>query len=213
MNHLFNGPKDPKVILILAHGSGAGMDTEFMTNIAEGISESDISVMRFEFPYMAKTRKTGKRSPPNSARVLIETYRKIISTIADGIPVFIGGKSMGGRIASMIADSEEVHGCICLGYPFHPPGKPTQLRTAHLEHINTPICIVQGTRDPFGTKAQVSEYSLSANINITWLENGDHSFKTRKKDRQTHTDLIKKSINVCQTFIHNTLNNSVPLLD
>jgi predicted alpha/beta-hydrolase family hydrolase len=100
---------------------------------------------------------------------------------------------------------KEVRGCICLGYPFHPPGKPTKLRTAHLEDINTPICIIQGTRDPFGTKEEVQSYKLSSNINITWLENGEHSFKTRKKDPHTQAELLQKAIDTSIEFIKTSL--------
>ena len=92
---------------------------------------------------------------------------------------------MGGRVASMIADdaysSHQIAGLLCLGYPFHPPAKPTQLRTKHLAHLETPTLVVQGTRDEFGTRDEVSGYDLSSRIDIVWLEDGDHDLKPRKK--------------------------------
>ena len=95
-------------------------------------------------------------------------------------PLIIGGKWMGGRVASMIADEAHAAGLLCLGYPFHPVGKPTQLRTAHLGGLKTPALIVQGTRDPFGTREEVAGYKLSKAIEILWLEDGDHDLRPRK---------------------------------
>jgi predicted alpha/beta-hydrolase family hydrolase len=97
----------------------------------------------------------------------------------------IGGKSMGGRIASLIADEAGVAGLVCLGYPFHPVGKPDRLRVAHLATLTTPTLIVQGTRDPFGTREEVAGYALSDAIKIHWLEDGDHDFKPRKASGHT----------------------------
>jgi len=109
--------------------------------------------------------------------------------IADLAPstrrLFIGGKSMGGRIASMVADEAEIAGLVCLGYPFHPPGKPEKLRTAHLERLATPALFVQGTRDPFGTREEVAGYRLSPAIGFHWSEDGDHSLKPRKSSGRT----------------------------
>ena len=99
-------------------------------------------------------------------------------------PLVIGGKSMGGRVASMLADelfaAGTIAGLLCLGYPFHPPGKPDQLRTKHLAGLKTPALICQGTRDIFGSREEVSEYKLSKQIEILWLEDGDHDLRPRK---------------------------------
>jgi predicted alpha/beta-hydrolase family hydrolase len=177
MQYLYDGPKDAKHVFLFAHGAGAPMDDRFMTAVAKGVGERGIRVVRFEFPYMAKRRDTGKRGAPDRQPVLLDTWRQAIADHGGGAKVAIGGKSMGGRMASMVADEAEVRALICFGYPFHPPGKPEQLRTAHLEHLRTPTLILQGTRDPFGTRDDVAGYTLSKNIHIDWIEGGDHSLK------------------------------------
>jgi predicted alpha/beta-hydrolase family hydrolase len=192
-------------LLILAHGAGAGIETEFMTTIAKGIANNEIRVLRFEFPYMTIARETGKRRAPNTAKILLQSFTDIIAKNADNTAIFIGGKSMGGRIASMIADSNPIKGCVCLGYPFHPPGKPNKLRTEHLISTTKPICIIQGTRDTFGNKEEVSHYHLSSTVTVHWLENGDHSFKTRKKDSKTTEQLLQEAISITTQFIHQTI--------
>ena len=177
MQYLYDGPKDAKHVFLFAHGAGAPMDDRFMTAVAKGMGERGIRVVRFEFPYMARRRDTGKRGAPDRQPVLLDTWRQAIADHGGGAKVAIGGKSMGGRMASMVADEAEVRALICFGYPFHPPGKPEQVRTAHLEHLRTPALILQGTRDPFGTRDDVAGYRLSKNIRVDWIEGGDHSLK------------------------------------
>jgi predicted alpha/beta-hydrolase family hydrolase len=109
----------------------------------------------------------------------------VLSLVGPADEVVIGGKSMGGRIASMIADEVGAAGVVCLGYPFHPPGKPERLRTAHLERLKTPTLIVQGTRDQLGNEDEVATYALSPSIGLAWMADGDHSFKPRKKSGRT----------------------------
>lgn len=162
--------------LILAHGAGAPMDSEFMNVVASGLASEGVRVLRFEFPYMAKRRIDGKRRPPDREPVLLETWRQAVAE-CDAERPFIGGKSMGGRMASMVADDVGAAGLVCLGYPFHPPGKPERLRTAHLEHLATPALIVQGANDPFGTRADAAAYALSPAIHIDWLEGGNHDLR------------------------------------
>lgn len=157
------------------------MDSEFMNAIAERMGGAGIEVVRFEFDYMAKRREDGKRRPPDRAPKLVARFEEVIAEAGPPADLVIGGKSMGGRIASMIADRAGVAGLLCLGYPFHPPGKPERLRTGHLEALETPALIVQGTRDSFGTRTEVAGYSLSPSIELAWIEDGDHSFKPRKK--------------------------------
>src|SRR5258706_4950596 len=100
------------------------MDTPFMTKVAGGLGECGIRWVRFEFPYMAARRTGGKRGAPDRPPVLLGTFREVVSQLGGGDRVFIGGKSMGGRIATMVADELGVRGVVCFGYPFHPPGKP-----------------------------------------------------------------------------------------
>jgi predicted alpha/beta-hydrolase family hydrolase len=178
MNYLTDGPKNSKHVFLLAHGAGAPMDHSWMGTVAKAMGEQGIRVVRFEFPYMAARRTAGKKGgAPDRQPVLLDTWRRVIEEHGGGGKVCIGGKSMGGRMASMVADEMGVRGLICFGYPFHPPGKPEQLRTAHLEHLRTPALILQGTRDPFGTREDVAAYKLSPAIHVEWIEKGDHSLK------------------------------------
>src|SRR5687768_645784 len=179
MAYLTDGPADSPHIFLFAHGAGGAMDTAFMTGVARALGERGIRVVRFEFPYMAARREGGKRGAPDRQPILLDTFRRVVEEHGGGEKVFVGGKSMGGRMASMVADELAVRGLICLGYPFHPPGKPEVLRTAHLASLRTPALIIQGTRDQFGTEAEVSAYELSKTVRIEWLKDGDHSFKPR----------------------------------
>lgn len=156
---LLNGDEPGRATILLAHGAGAAMDTPFMTTMAEALAARGMRVARFEFAYMAGRRSGGPKRPPPKVEVLQEEYREAIETLACSGPLFIGGKSMGGRVASLIADDlwaqERIRGLVCLGYPFHPPGKPEKLRTGHLAGLRTPALICQGTRDPFGTQGRL----------------------------------------------------------
>ena len=161
------------------------MDTPTMTAAAKALAEAGFRVARFEFEYMAARRVAAARKPPPRAETLCPEYLAAIDALKAKSPLVIGGKSMGGRIASMIADdvfaAGRIAGLLCLGYPFHPPGKPEQLRTAHLAKMRTPALIVQGTRDPFGSREEVATYTLSKTIKILWLDDGDHDLKPRKR--------------------------------
>ena len=108
--------------------------------------------------------------------MLLQSWRDAVSELGGGARLVIGGKSMGGRMATMVADELGVRGVVALGYPFHPPGQPEKLRTEHLAEMTTKTLIVQGTRDPFGTREEVSAYRLSPTISIEWMEDGEHSF-------------------------------------
>ncbi|MFD2230941.1 alpha/beta family hydrolase [Alkalimarinus sediminis] len=197
IDFLINEPTQPKgVNLILAHGAGASMDSAFMNTIAESVAADGIRVWRFEFPYMSERRSTGKKRPPNTQKVLLESWREAIRQVGDRLlqmgaadePIVIGGKSMGGRMASLLADEVKPSGLICLGYPFHALGKPEKPRTEHLAEIATPTLILQGVRDPMGNQERVSEYSLSEMIELFWLQDGDHDLKPRVKSGVTHQD-------------------------
>ncbi|CAN7260797.1 alpha/beta hydrolase [Rhizobium sp. LjRoot30] len=181
---LFDGPDDAEATILLAHGAGAPMDSASMTAATAALTAAGLRVARFEFDYMAARRNSVSRKPPPKAELLIPEYRRAVEAVPIKGKLIIGGKSMGGRVASMVADSllaeGAVAGLICLGYPFHPPGKPAQLRTAHLETLKTPALICQGTRDEFGTRDEVSAYPLSSSIALLWLEDGDHDLKPRK---------------------------------
>ena len=179
------GPRETKLHVILAHGAGAPMTSPFMEGMCQALADNGVASTRFEFDYMASRRNDGVKRPPPAMDILTEEYRAVIPAHqrAPGDTLFIGGKSMGGRVASLIADDLHAHGgiagLVCLGYPFHPPRKPGQLRTAHLATLACPTLIVQGTRDPLGTAPQVATYALSRAIALLWLAGGDHDFKPR----------------------------------
>jgi predicted alpha/beta-hydrolase family hydrolase len=177
------------------------MDSPFMNDVADRLGEAGIEVVRFEFEYMGRRREDGKRRGPDRAPKLIERFHAVLEEVGPPGEVVIGGKSMGGRIASMIADDAAVAGVVCLGYPFHPPGKPERLRTAHLGALKTPTLIVQGTRDPFGTREEVASYELSAAIELEWMEDGDHSLKPRKKSGRTLEDNLAEAVDAIVGFI------------
>lgn len=185
MTHfLFDGPSDAELTILLAHGAGAPMDSAALNAIAAMLGVAGLRIARFEFGYMAARRNAAAKRPPPRAEALMSEYIAAVDALNAHGPLVIGGKSMGGRVASMIADplhaSQRISGLLCLGYPFHPIGKPDQLRTAHLADLRTPTLIVQGTRDPFGTREEVATYELSKAIEVLWLEDGDHDLKPRK---------------------------------
>ncbi|MBT07675.1 MAG: alpha/beta hydrolase [Rhodospirillaceae bacterium] len=182
---LINGPSGGMATIVLAHGAGAPMDSEFMEYIATQLALRSIKVVRFEFPFMAERRKGGSKRPPDSMPQLLSFWHTVLGQLGSEKNLFIGGKSLGGRIASMIADSHPVKGLTVLGYPFHPPGNPAKTRTSHMRFLKTPCLIVQGERDTLGNKTEVDRYRLSPNICIRWLSDGDHSFKPRKKSGRT----------------------------
>ncbi len=178
------------------------MDSPFMNQLAQGLAEAGAAVARFEFDYMAKRREDGRRRGPDRAPRLQEKFREVISEL--GSPpqdLVIGGKSMGGRIASMIADELGVEGLLCFGYPFHPPGKPERVRTAHLQALRTPTLIVQGTRDRFGTQDEVQAYALSPAIELAWMDDGDHGFKPRKKSGRSLEQNMHEAVRAAAGFL------------
>lgn len=205
---LQDGLPDAPWTLLLAHGAGVSMTAPFMTAMAEGISATGaIRVVRFNFPYMAEAQRSGGKRPPNTQRILEGSFEDQAKRLLDGgvtaERLLIGGKSMGGRVASLIADRIGASGLMVLGYPFHPPGKPEVLRTEHLAHLRTPTLICQGERDPFGTRAEVEHYALSATVRLHWLPDGEHSFKPRKASGRTEADNLRQAAEAVQGFVAN----------
>jgi hypothetical protein len=196
----YNGPKDAPLTLALAHGAGAPMDHPFMETVAKGIAAAGFRVARFEFPYMAKRREDGKRRPPDREPVLRETFAEIAGRLGAG-RLAIGGKSMGGRIASMMADELGASGLVCLGYPFHAPGKPDRVRADHLASIRTPTLIVQGERDPFGTREEIADYALGRKVELAFLPDGEHSFKPRKSSGHTEEENLARAVAAVAGFL------------
>lgn len=189
MELLITGPDDARRTLMLAHGAGQPMDAPAMALLAGGLGLAGVRVVRFEFPYMRRRRASGRGGGPDRQPVLEETWRAVIARAAadygGAAALAIGGRSLGGRIASLVADECGVGALICFAYPFHPPGRPDKLRTAHLADLRTPTLILQGERDPFGNRDEVPGYRLSPALTIHWIADGDHGLKPRKRSGRT----------------------------
>lgn len=189
---LWNAPNSGRgntpATLILAHGAGAPMDSEFMNDMALRLADLGVGVLRFEFPYMAQRRIDGGKRPPNPQPKLLESWRQIYETVRPLVSgrLAIGGKSMGGRMASLIADELSVDALVCLGYPFYAVGKPEKPRVAHLESLKTPTLIIQGERDALGNRQAVEQYVLSKAIDVHWLPTANHDLKPLKSSGVIH---------------------------
>jgi hypothetical protein len=168
--------------LILAHGAGAPMDSDFMNNMSERLVARGVNVLRFEFPYMSQRRIDGRKRPPNPQAQLLDCWRQVYAQVRPHVAgrLAIGGKSMGGRMASLVADELEVEGLVCLGYPFYAVGKPEKPRVAHLAALKAPTLIMQGERDALGNRQTVEKYELSNVIDIHWVPTGNHDLKPLK---------------------------------
>jgi predicted alpha/beta-hydrolase family hydrolase len=202
---LVDGPDAAPATLLLAHGAGAPMDSPFLQTIATGLAERGWRVLRFEFPYMAQARRLGQRRAPDRQPVLLQSWRDQVARAADHGPLFIGGKSMGGRMASLVLDelaaANPVLACLCFGYPFHPPGKPDALRIEHLQCLRYPCLVLQGERDTFGRRAEVEAYALSPAVQVQWIADGDHSFKPTKRSGFSESGNLQQAIAAADQFM------------
>lgn len=177
------------------------MDSEFMQAIATGLSDKGIEVIRFDFDYMQKAKALNKKRPPDRLDKLQGCFLQQLQSLTDDVPLFIGGKSMGGRVASTLLGQSMATGAIVFGYPFHPPGKPDKLRTEHLQTLSKPMLVLQGERDTFGRQSEVREYALSQHIQLAFLADGDHSFKPRKASGISYQSNMQRAIDSAATFI------------
>lgn len=198
---LLDGPEDAAVTVALAHGAGAPMDSPFMNGIAARLAGLGHRVARFEFPYMAVRRRDPRRRPPDRQPTLLATWRAVVSALGGPDRVVVGGKSMGGRIASLLAAEDGARGLVCLGYPFHPSDKPESTRVAHLAGLTVPTLVVQGTRDPFGTAGEVAGYALAPAIRFAWIEDGDHDLKPRKASGRDHGQALDQAAAAVDGFL------------
>jgi predicted alpha/beta-hydrolase family hydrolase len=208
MDLIWDGSPQAKWTLILAHGAGASMRSEYMQYFAEQLAHRGMQVGRFNFPYMVRAIETERRRPPDRAPKLLAAWQEIIERVRERLSasssdqrLAIGGKSMGGRIASMSTHHDGVDALVCLGYPFHPPAKKDKLRIEHLPDIKVPTMILQGERDTFGTREEVRGYQLPQKINIRWLNDGDHSFKPRQRSGVTQTENWDTAIELISGFL------------
>lgn len=201
MSEFITSGPDSEVRLLLAHGAGAGMDSAFMNGIASSLAERGVGVVRFEFPYMQKIRETGRRRPPDRLPRLLESFRETIAALGGPQRLVIGGKSMGGRVASLVATELEVAGLVCLGYPFHPPGRPDALRIEHLSQLRCRGLILQGERDAFGNRAEVAQYALAERLRVCWLADGNHDLKPRVRSGLDYSAQLRVAADEIRDFI------------
>jgi predicted alpha/beta-hydrolase family hydrolase len=199
-NLQFEGPKKAKACVVLAHGAGESSQSTFLSYFATEIAEMRYRVARFDFPYMEQRSTTGRKRPPDKEPVLRDTWIQVVKNLPFE-RIVIGGKSMGGRIASLVADELEVDGLVCLGYPFHPTGRPEKLRVDHLQALRTPTLIVQGERDPFGTREEAAGYCLSEAVQVHWVPDGDHSFNAGRGSDRTHEQNLKNASRAVKDFL------------
>ena len=205
MNNVIIDGEDNPITFIFAHGAGAGMDHEFMQSVAKGLAFKGVRVIRFDFPYMIKRAEDGKRRPPDRAPKLLEAYQEIIEQ-CDADKLVIGGKSMGGRMASHLSEVDKVAAMACLGFPFHPPGKPEKYKGEHLAELAKPCLILQGERDTFGKREEFADFNLSDSIRVEFIPDGDHSFKPRKSSGYTEQQNIALTVEKLSAFIKEVLN-------
>lgn len=198
---LINGkPKFGRVIL--AHGAGAGMESEFLAKMAFSLGQIGFEVIRFDFPYMVLAKEQEKHRPPDRMPKLIEAYLEVISDYYEpDVPLYVAGKSMGGRVASHLLDDERITAGFVFGYPFHPRGKPENLRVEHLYDLTKPLHIFQGTRDPMGSFDEVKGYNLPDSLSLYWLEDGDHDLKPRKVSGFTHEQHLSQVVSTIKKVV------------
>ncbi|MGF6554690.1 putative alpha/beta-hydrolase family hydrolase [Pseudomonas sp. S30_BP2TU TE3576] len=197
-------PAPASATLILAHGAGAPMDSDWMSDMAARLAGLGVNVLRFEFPYMALRRTDGGKRPPNPAPKLLECWREVYAEVRRHVagPLAIGGKSMGGRMASLLADELGVDALVCLGYPFYAVGKPEKPRVEHLAGLKTRTLIVQGERDALGNREAVAGYALSPSIEVCWLVAGDHDLKPLKASGFSHEQHLVAAAQKVVAFLH-----------
>jgi len=200
---LYPAAADPAAFLVLAHGAGANQFSSFMTGFAAALARLGITVATFNFPYME-----GSRKPPDRQPVLDACYRGVLAAVAAepelaALPLFIGGKSLGGRLASHLAADPgapgaqpawwpRLRGLVFLGYPLHPPARPQQVRVSHLPRITHPMLFVQGERDAFGTPVEIQAFTdvLPARCTLVPVPGGDHSFDVLKRSGLAAADVL-----------------------
>jgi predicted alpha/beta-hydrolase family hydrolase len=195
-----DGPDDAAWTLVLGHGAGAPMDSPFLETVAGGLAGRGHRVVRFEFPYMRRRRDEGTRRPPDRLPVLLDALREVVAQ-TPARRLALGGKSLGGRVASLLADELGADALVVLGYPFHPPGRPERTRTEHLGSLRTPTLILQGERDPFGARGEVEGYALSRAIRVVWVHDGDHGLAPRRASGRTEADNLGDAVAAIDAFL------------
>lgn len=199
-----------KAVCILAHGAGAPMDSTFMTRMSSALVAQDIHVVRFEFAYMAQRRTGGNKRPPPNMPTLVDEFERVCAEVSNSLdisrlPLYIGGKSMGCRVATLLAASPllppNVRGVVCFGYPFHPSRQPEKTRIDHLPAVSVPLIIVQGTRDALGNPDDTQQYTLPPHLQMDWLETADHDFVPLKRSGFTQEQCIEHAARIASDFM------------
>ena len=204
IGHIVSEADNAKALFVFAHGAGAGMEHDFMDKMAALLVKENISVLRFNFSYMDVRAKEGNRRPPDRMPKLLERYRVVIEQLKqNGLPLYIGGKSMGSRVAAtLLQESPELaKGVICLGYPFHPQKKPEKLRLEPLQGITKTCLIVQGERDALGNQQEIAEYDLDEKVSVHYLADGDHDLKPRVRSGHSHQQHLAAAAKAINEFV------------
>jgi predicted alpha/beta-hydrolase family hydrolase len=196
-----------KAFIVFAHGAGADKSHEFMEQVSRALNKKNINVLRFNFSYMDVRLAEGNRRPPDRMPKLLHCFEKVINELDTHLPIFLAGKSMGGRVAATLASDKTLKalGVMCLGYPFHPQKQPEKLRLAPLQETQKPILILQGSRDALGNKEEILGYEYSSHCRCVFFEDGDHNLKPRIKSGFTHIQHIEKAVNEMVNFIDESL--------
>jgi predicted alpha/beta-hydrolase family hydrolase len=200
---IINNASEPKARLLLAHGAGAGAQSEFMQQLAQQLAAHNIEVWRFNFAYMQRFIDSGKRSLPAKMSLLQQEFMQQLDKCPADLALFIGGKSMGGRVASLLSSQHGVEAVFAFGYPFHPPKKHSW-RTEHFAALTCPLFIAQGERDAFGSKTELTSMQWPK-VALHWLTDGDHDFKPRVKSGLTQQQLIAQAAQFCSRNIDEVL--------
>lgn len=189
--------------MLLAHGAGAGADSDFMQQLSALLVKHNIEVWRFNFAYMQRFITTGKRSLPDKMPALQQEFSQAINRCPEDLPLFIAGKSMGGRVATLLHEQMRVKAVFAFGYPFHAPKKPNW-RTEHFNKLMCPVFIMQGERDAFGDKTELTDKGWPK-LSIKWLADGDHDFKPRVKSGYNQHLLLAEAALFCSEKIDEVL--------
>ncbi|WP_318152559.1 alpha/beta family hydrolase [Halomonas sp. M4R1S46] len=189
--------------LLLTHGAGAGQDSAFLVALRRELADAGVQTLAIEFDYLRGMREAGRRRPPPRVDRLVEELARWCDRMSQHAPspLWLGGKSMGGRVASLLAAREGAAGLVLCGYPFHPPRRPESLRLDHWSSLACPTLVVQGSRDPFGTRAQVNGYALPSCAEVHWLEDGDHDWKPRRASGRDQAGLLREGAQCIAAFM------------
>lgn len=207
ISRLLSRAKDEKALVIFAHGAGADMNHQYIEDLVELMNAKQLSVLRFNFPFMDKRKLDGKRRPPDRMPALVTCYHSVVAEVDTNLPIYIAGKSMGGRVAATLAGDKaftlhhKIRGVICLGYPFHPVKKPEKLRLAPLQDTQLPVLILQGQRDALGSEIEINSYEISSRCQIQYFNDGDHDLKPRVKSGYNLTQHQVAAVNKMRNFI------------